>query len=517
MREEILRRHRRLVVRAMIVRAWDVFLEAAFVMTSVAAALVLAERLAFEFGIVPAALSRPSVVLGLVGGALAAAAVAAVAAAIWWRVSPAWIAWAADRALRTDSLFLSAVEIARTPSGTAFDALVLEGAARASERLKPGKVMPLPRVRYRWAILLAIAAAAVLVAFAPAPAPVPVADFSVEPARGNAPLEVVLEEACIGRIEAFEWDFGDGTSERGRRLGHRYEKPGRYTVRLTVRGPGGEATVAREAVEVLAAGAPVADFTAAPEKGRAPLEVAFRNLSSNAERFVWRFGGDGESRERDPVYTFVKPGRYMVVLEAEGAGSTDRVERKITVVGPDAPVADFAAHPTRGEEPLEVRFENRSTGDITEYVWDFGDHLADESYDTDPVHVYRLPGTYTVKLAAKGPGGEDVEVKEHYIRVEEKGGGGGMSGRRPLQPPRREKRPDADAVWEKVRLGGGNPTESKIKKAPPKGGRGNVIPPHDRETFLRHRRAAEEAISRETIPEPVRQFVREYFEAIRPK
>ena len=43
-----------------------------------------------------------------------------------------------------------------------------------------------------------------------------------------------------------------------------------------------------------------------------------------------------------------------------------------------------------------AKFTNNSTGSIDSYKWDFGDGTT--STETNPYHVYSLPGTYTIKL-----------------------------------------------------------------------------------------------------------------------
>jgi len=92
----------------------------------------------------------------------------------------------------------------------------------------------------------------------------------------------------------------------------------------------------------------------------------------------------------------------------------------------DAPLADFRALPREGPAPLEVSFEDMSTGEAAEWHWDFGDLLAGEarvSRERNPAHTYTAPGRYTVNLRVKGSHGEDVEEKPYYIRVGDPGGG----------------------------------------------------------------------------------------------
>ena len=53
-----------------------------------------------------------------------------------------------------------------------------------------------------------------------------------------------------------------------------------------------------------------------------------------------------------------------------------------------------------------MSFLNSSTGDITDYSWDFGD--GGGSLAQNPSHTYTVAGTYTVTLTVTGPGGSDT-------------------------------------------------------------------------------------------------------------
>jgi len=72
----------------------------------------------------------------------------------------------------------------------------------------------------------------------PAPeAPVaPVASFIAKPASGNAPLTVEFEDRSANSPTSWTWDFeNDGKADSSARNPcHTYDKPGTYTVRLTV-------------------------------------------------------------------------------------------------------------------------------------------------------------------------------------------------------------------------------------------------------------------------------------------
>jgi PKD repeat protein len=73
--------------------------------------------------------------------------------------------------------------------------------------------------------------------------PPPVAEFSADPTSGPPPLEVYFTDESTGEIDTWEWDFGDGSPHSFvQNPVHTYESEGKYTVSLTVTGPGGSDT-----------------------------------------------------------------------------------------------------------------------------------------------------------------------------------------------------------------------------------------------------------------------------------
>lgn len=79
------------------------------------------------------------------------------------------------------------------------------------------------------------------------------------------------------------------------------------------------------------------------------------------------------------------------------------------------PLADFTAAPTIGSAPLTVTFSDQSTGDISTYLWDFGDHSG--STEPNPIHKYTSKGVYTVTLTVSGPEGSDSKTVSDYLKV----------------------------------------------------------------------------------------------------
>jgi len=85
--------------------------------------------------------------------------------------------------------------------------------------------------------------------------------------------------------------------------------------------------------------------------------------------------------------------------------------------------ADFEAHPPiSGPAPFTVQFLDHSTGEFSRF-WSFGD--GQTSTDSDPVHTYTAPGSYTVILTVYDAAGTAADTKTvpGYITVSGEPGG----------------------------------------------------------------------------------------------
>jgi len=544
MGEEILREFGRFRRRHLWVRGLDLFLEAAFVMTITAAAMLLVDRLAFELGFAAPHLSHRAMVAATLLVPLGLSAAFAVATLLLRPTPPARIAWQLDRAAGGEERILSALEFAAASDQGPFAPALFRDAVRVTQTTEPARVLPRVPVGYRWGIALSLAVGGLLWAYPPQLYDAPVADLDASPVRGPAPLEVFFQDGSIGAIDEFLWEFGDGRIGSGEKTSHVYEQPGTYTARLVLRGPGGSAEKTC-AIEVLPADRAAADFRAKPLKGRGTLDVAFENLSKNARRFSWDFGDGASSTEEAPVHPYLSPGLYSVRLRVENdLGKDERVREKyIKVAHPDEPVADFRAMPREGDAPLAVYFEDLSSGQIQEWFWDFGDLRSGAertSRERNPGHVYRTPGHYTVRLRVKGPHGEDEEEKVRYILVRNNGDGSGPS----RSPNARDKTPKPGGGVGKTpgTLFGDSPNRPKVKFDPTEvpaplkpgarmeekilnvytnknkqNGEGPATQVPFDQAMPQFQRAAEDAIERELIPPAYRDHVRRYYEDVQRK
>lgn len=70
--------------------------------------------------------------------------------------------------------------------------------------------------------------------------------------------------------------------------------------------------------------------------------------------------------------------------------------------------ASFSVDRTSGPVPLTVQFTNQSTGDITEYAWDFGDESTSTAKDPGD-HTFNGSGIYNVTLTVVGSDGSNAQ------------------------------------------------------------------------------------------------------------
>jgi PKD repeat protein len=187
-----------------------------------------------------------------------------------------------------------------------------------------------------------------------------------------------------------------------------------------------EGTVLIDKFEIQEYG-PNPDFSAYPTSGIAPLTVNFTDQSDvNPTAWSWDFNGDGieDSDLQNPSYTYTVPGNYTVSLTIT-SGSYTFTETKNNYISVNEEVAlsaNFSAEPTTGTAPLLVYFTDESTGNPTEWEWDFNNDGTIDSYLQNPSYTYTESGTYSVKLKVTGINGSNIKTEYDYITVTEVGG-----------------------------------------------------------------------------------------------
>jgi PKD repeat protein len=161
---------------------------------------------------------------------------------------------------------------------------------------------------------------------------------------------------------------------------------------------------------------PVAKFTvpAVQRVGNPPLEVSFTDQSTNSPiSWLWDFGDDCTSTDKDPNHIYNVPGTYDVNLTVMNAHGSNSVTESDYITVYPVPVAAFTYTPVTGTVPLQVNFSDQSQYGPTSWLWNFGD--GETSTLQNPSHNYTEPNLYTVTLTVSNTYGSDDITKTDCI------------------------------------------------------------------------------------------------------
>ncbi len=186
------------------------------------------------------------------------------------------------------------------------------------------------------------------------------------------------------------WDFdGDGQADTYfsslKRIQHRYEEAGVYSVRLEVLDPAGNVSEAHTQIKVVENDKPMAAFTADKIKGPRKMIVRFDtsassdNQYSNAElayRFDWDGNGIFDTEYQKKTiwnHMYREAGTYETIMEvSDPEGATAKAKIIIEVLEDDGPTARFTVE--KGAIGQYFFNAESSTDDFTknlQYRWDF--------------------------------------------------------------------------------------------------------------------------------------------------
>ena len=169
--------------------------------------------------------------------------------------------------------------------------------------------------------------------------------------------------------------------------------------------------------------------SAAPEKGAAPLEVAFNSTASTDPdgkimRYTWFFGdGARDTLNFNPTHTYDTPGIYEVAVIAEDDAGGQGVGRAVVFVEATAnqrPVARTRVEPRLiapgGSITFDAGFSFDNDGRIVNATWTFPDGTSREGLKA--TEVFPEAGIYSVRLDLEDDDGGITTVTER-VRVDD--------------------------------------------------------------------------------------------------
>ncbi|WP_217790651.1 PKD domain-containing protein [Pinibacter aurantiacus] len=221
--------------------------------------------------------------------------------------------------------------------------------------------------------------------------------------------------------ETWLWDFGDGQTSTEQNPQHSYDKPGVYTVSLTVT-HGTCSHTSRQDVKVVDE---KNDFISTDSVTCKKNQVKFNTVGvnqNNIAQYAWTFGDGFTSILPSPEKIYTKAGSYDVSLTL-----TDVLGCKSTLLKPlyikvQGPTPDFSVPVSGVCNNTTVTFKDESSGDgdnpILQWKWDFGDGTI-QSFTAPPFsHLYTKPGNYNITLiTTDSQGCTDTVTKKNALLV----------------------------------------------------------------------------------------------------
>jgi PKD repeat protein len=239
----------------------------------------------------------------------------------------------------------------------------------------------------------------------------PTASFVYSPTNPKVDEKVNFNASASkdpdGTIVSFRWDFGDGHSDSGETVSHRYQDAGTFAVVLVVQDNSGNRGTATQTVGVTEGSSPSASFVYSPANPAENETIYFNASQSNdpdgtIESFDWDFGDGTTGKGETVTHKYGSSGSYTVLLKVtDDDGNIDTASQTVSVGDNQSPVASFFYTPSNPVVNQVIQFNATEShdpdGTIVSYQWDFGDGTPG-AVGVLVDHHFSSKGTYTVYL-----------------------------------------------------------------------------------------------------------------------
>jgi gliding motility-associated-like protein len=204
----------------------------------------------------------------------------------------------------------------------------------------------------------------------------------------------VVELEATGTALEYRWNFGDGSSARGKSVFHLFNTDGTYTISLYT--DSGTLCVDSSKKPVTIA-FPISIFTYSIDT--CLLKVRFQNVSVNGVKFDWKFGDNTFDTVKNPVHTYKNPGTYTVSLTiTDTANCTATFQNSVLIKNDLKAAFTFDTDTCTGK----IVFINLSKS-AKKYLWNFGNGTTDTS--KNPARFFTKDSLYDITLVAIAAGG----------------------------------------------------------------------------------------------------------------
>lgn len=246
---------------------------------------------------------------------------------------------------------------------------------------------------------------------------IPTAAFSATNRTAcRPPLTVNFTNTSIGAF-SYNWDFGDGSTATAQNPSHTYNTYGSFTVRLIASNFFGcsDTLTLNDYVQILA---PQASINNLPQSGCSPLTWTFSSTINSPDPVVsyfWDLGDGTTSTLSNPTHTYTTGSYNITLIITTAGGCTDTVFFPAGIIASVKPTANLSANPRDVCAFVNVNFTDLSTGNVTRWLWDFGDGAT--STDQNPIHQYEDTGFFTIRLIVWNGNCPDTIIFSNYIHI----------------------------------------------------------------------------------------------------
>jgi PKD repeat protein len=214
-----------------------------------------------------------------------------------------------------------------------------------------------------------------------------------------------------GSISSYRWEFGDGTSRKGKKVSNTYSAAGTYNVTLTVTDNGGRPSSDTTQAKIGSSSSPPVADAGGPYEGAVNAKVQFdasrsNDPDGNIASYSWDFGDGASGKGKKPKHAYSSSGKFTATITVvDNSGESDTESTNVEIgQGGKAPEAK-AGGPYVGVTDRPVSFNGgRSSGNISSYSWDFGDGTSGKG--KAPTKTYDSVGFYTVTLTVTSGNGQ---------------------------------------------------------------------------------------------------------------
>ncbi len=217
-----------------------------------------------------------------------------------------------------------------------------------------------------------------------------------------------FKDLSQNNIDAWEWNFGDGSTSTEQHPVHVFANEGFYDVTLAISTEDGCESKTFRTIAVGGDDPVDTSFVCQAifgyfQTATTTFTVNFEDYSfGNTNTWLWEFGDGTYSTDPNPVHIYDEAGVYDVSLKITTDDCESKVTQKVVVLEDGVYPLDCQALFIFESSPNgdnQVKFLDLSYEDVLEWKWSFGD--GETSTEQNPSHQYAESGIYTVQLKIK--------------------------------------------------------------------------------------------------------------------